>query len=111
MERIKFDKIQSNWFFISIILLSIVCIIFGFFEIIKFENPKINKFISAIGCFSQALFFSRMFWFKNYVQWNKRGIVIRVKSFLGKSISFEDIRCSELYDDVLTIYKKKRNYL
>ena len=68
MKRIKFDNLQTNWLFISLILISIFCIIFGFFEIIEFENPKINKRISAIGYLSQAIFFSRMFWFKNYVK-------------------------------------------
>lgn len=68
MKRIKFDNLQYNWFFISLVLLSLICIIFGFFEIIQFQNPKINKGISKIGYLSQTVFFSRMFWFKNYVQ-------------------------------------------
>jgi hypothetical protein len=106
MRRIKFDNLQSNWFFITLILLSLVCIIFGGFEIIEFENPKINRNISGIGYLSQTLFFSRMFWYKNYVQWNKKGLVLRINHFWGKSISFEDIETSRLENDVLTIYKK-----
>jgi hypothetical protein len=111
MRRIKFDNLQSNWLFISLILISLFCIIFGVFEIIEFENPKINKRISAIGYLSQAIFFSRMFWFKNYVQWNKKGIVIRIKSFFGKSISFENIKNSKLENNILTIYENNgKNY-
>ena len=105
MKRIKFDNLQTNWLFISLILISIFCIIFGFFEIIEFENPKINKRISAIGYLLQAIFFSRMFWFKNYVQWNKKGIVVRIKSFFGKSISFENVKNSKLENNILTIYE------
>ena len=105
MKRIKFDNLQTNWFFISLILISLLCIIFGFFEIIDFENPKINKRISGIGYLSQFIFFSRMFWFKNYVQWNKKGMVIRIKPFFGKSISFEDIKNSKLENNILTINK------
>ncbi len=105
MKRIKFDNLQTNWLFISLILISIFCMIFGFFEIIEFENPKINKRISAIGYFTQAIFFSRMFWFKNYVQWNKKGIVVRIKSFFGKSISFENVKNSKLENNILTIYE------
>ena len=105
MKRINFDTLQTNWLFISLILISIFCIIFGFFEIIEFENPKINKRISAIGYLSQAIFFSRMFWFKNYVQWNKKGIVVRIKSFFGKSISFENVKNSKLENNILTIYE------
>lgn len=105
MKRIKFDNLQSNWFYISIIIISLFCIIFGFFEIIEFQNPKINKGISAIGYLTQAIFFSRMFWFKNYVQWNKKGCVIRIKPYWGKSIAFEDIKSTRLENNVLTIFK------
>ena len=79
------------------------CVIFGFFEIIEFENPKINQRICAIGYLSQAIFFSRMFWFKNYVQWNKKGMIIRIKSFFGKSISFNEVRKSKFENNILTI--------
>ena len=106
MNKIKFNNFQTNWFIISLTLLSLFCLIFGVFEIIEFENPKINKRISAIGYLSQAVFISRMFWFKNYVQWNKKGLTLRINHFWGKSISFEDIETSRLENDVLTIYKK-----
>ena len=92
MKRIKFDNLQYNWFFISLMVLSLICIILGTFEIIEFENQKINKGIRAFGFFSQFLFYSRMFFYKNYVQWNKRGLFLRINSFWGKTISFEDIR-------------------
>lgn len=109
MKRIKFDNLQYNWFFISLVLLSLICIIFGFFEIIQFQNPKINKGISKIGYLSQTVFFSRMFWFKNYVQYNKKGIFIRIKTFFGKSISFDNVERTELENQVLTIYKYDGN--
>ncbi len=67
MKRIKFDNIQANWFFISLIVVSLICLIVGSFELMPFENPIINRRISAIGFSSQALFFSRTFWYKNYL--------------------------------------------
>jgi purine-cytosine permease-like protein len=42
MRRIKFDYLQYNWFLIILTLLSFLCVIFGFLEIYKFENPKIT---------------------------------------------------------------------
>lgn len=105
MKRIKFDNLQSNWFFIALLLVSLVCIIFGFFEIIKFENPKINKAISTIGYLTQAVYVSRIFWYKNYIQWNKKGALIRIGSFLGESISFEDIKTVTFENNILTIFK------
>ena len=46
-----------------------------------------------------------MFWFKNYVQYNKKGIFIRIKTFFGKSISFDNVERTELENQALTIYK------
>ena len=62
MKRIKFDNVAKNWFLITLLVLSILCLIFGGFDIIEFTNPKINKWLRGIGFLGQALFFSRMFW-------------------------------------------------
>ena len=109
MKKIKFENLQYNWFFILLVLISLFCIIFGFFEIIEFQNPAINKGISAIGYLIQTVYFSRMFWYTNYVQWNKKGIVIRIKPFFGKSISFKSIERTKLENNTLTVYKYDGN--
>ena len=46
-----------------------------------------------------------MFWYKNYVQWNKKGAVIRVNSWSGKSLSFDQIKKTELTEKKLIITK------
>ncbi len=106
MKRIHFDNISKSWFLITILILSIIFLLVGIFEFIPFENPKINKGLSGIGFLLQALFFSRMFWYKNYVEWNKKGATIRVNSFLGKSIMFDNIKKTELDDQKLVITQK-----
>lgn len=103
-KRIYFDNMK-NKLWISMIVLSLVFIITGGFELIEFENPKVNKIISAIGFFLQAIYFSRLFWHKNTVQWNDKGIVIRIKSFLGKSLRFDEIKATELNGKILTLTK------
>jgi Na+-translocating ferredoxin:NAD+ oxidoreductase RnfE subunit len=55
-EKIKSDKYKPTGFFISLIVVSLICLIVGSFELIPFENPIINRRISAIGFASQALF-------------------------------------------------------
>lgn len=40
------------------------------------------------------------------MQWNKKGIVIRIKTFLGKSIKFEEIKETNLNENVMEITKK-----
>ena len=105
MKKIHFDNLRKNWFLITILILSIIFLLVGIFEFIPFENPKINKKISGVGFLLQALYFSRMFWFKNYIQWNKKGAVIRINSFMGKSLSFDEIKKTELNEKKLTITK------
>ncbi len=106
MKKIKFDSLQKNWWYISLIVIAFICMLFGFLEIFKFENPNVNKIFSIVGHLSIVLFFSRMFWYKNYVQWNKKGIVLRINSFLGKTFTFEDIKETLLCDEKLNIYMK-----
>jgi hypothetical protein len=106
MKSIHFDNISKSWFLITILILSIIFLLVGVFELIPFENPKINKGLSAIGFLLQGLFFSRMFWYNNYVQWNKKGVTIRINSFLGKSIMFDNIKKTELDDQKLVITQK-----
>ena len=104
MKRIHFDNMK-NRIWISMIILSLVFIITGGFELIEFTNPKVNKIIYATGFFLQAIYFSRLFWHKNTVQWNDKGIVIRIKSFLGKSLRFDEIKATELNGRILTLTK------
>ncbi|MCB4800294.1 hypothetical protein [Neotamlana laminarinivorans] len=108
MKRIHFDNMKS-WFWITILIFSLIFILTGTFELFDFENPKLNKRISAIGFLLQVLFYSRMFWYKNYVQWNKKGANIRVNSFLGKSLNFEQIKTTELNEKTLIITKTNGN--
>jgi hypothetical protein len=105
MEQIKFDNLQSNWVLKIVVIVSLLCIVFGGFEIIEFQNPRINKGIRTIGYLSQTIYFTRMFWYKNYVQWNKKGLLIRTNSFWGKSIAFTAITTTQLENNVLTIHK------
>ena len=100
---------MKNWIWIVILILSLIFILGGTFEFIEFENPKINKRVAAIGFLLQVIYFSKMFWHKNYVQWNKKGAVIRINSFTSKSLSFDQIKTTELNDKKLIITKTNGN--
>ena len=82
-----------------------IFIVIGITEPFEFENEKIYKYISATGFLLQAIYFSKLFWYKNTVQWNNKGIVIRIKSFLGKSLRFDQIKATELNGKILTLTK------
>ena len=105
MKKIHFDNLNKSWFLMTILILSIIFLLFGIFELIPFENPEINQNIRAVGFLLQTIYFSRMFWFKNYIQWNKKGAIIRINSFLGKSLSFDKIKKTELKENKLIITK------
>tara|TARA_R110002073_G_C8981772_1_gene537027 strand:- start:51 stop:473 length:423 start_codon:yes stop_codon:yes gene_type:complete len=107
-KKIHFDNMK-NWIWIVILILSLIFILAGTFELFEFENPKLNKRISAIGFFLQVIYFSKMFWYKNYVQWNKKGAVVRINSFMGKSLRFDEIKMTELIEKKLIITKDNGN--
>ena len=87
-------------------IISLILVLNGVFKFIIFENPTTHKYISSIGFLIIVIFMSKLFWFKNTVQWNKKGIVIRIKTFLGKSIKFEEIKETNLNENVMEITKK-----
>jgi len=103
-KKIHFDNMKS-WIWIFILFLSLFFILVVIFELFEFVNPKLNKRISAIGFFLQVIYFSKMFWYKNYVQWNKKGAVIRINSWASKSLSFNQIKKTELFEKKLIITK------
>ncbi|WP_036155166.1 hypothetical protein [Maribacter forsetii] len=103
-KKIHFDNMKS-WIWIFILFLSLIFILVGFFELFEFENPKLNKRISAIGFFLQVIYFSKMFWYKNYVQWNKKGVIIRINSWASKSLNFNQIKKTEMVEKKLIITK------
>jgi len=107
-KKIHFDNIRNS-IWIAILILSLFFILAGAFELIEFENPKLNKRISAIGFFLQVIYFSKMFWYKNYVQWNKKGAVIRINSWSAKSLNFDQIKKTELVESKLIITKDNGN--
>ena len=58
-----------------------------------------------------VIFYTRMIIGKYYVGWNKVGITIRIKSFLGESFSFKDVQSIDLQNGILTIVKKNGNQI
>jgi len=105
MKKIHFGNLEKKgrWIIIVISIIGLLLIINGAFEFVEFENPKTNKYLNAIGFLIVFAISSQMFWYQNYVQWNKRGILIRIKSFFGKNLKFKEIKSSELNDKKLII--------
>ncbi len=105
MKRIHFDNLGNKNYWILLIILSLIFIFIGLIEPFEFENQRIYKYISSCGFLLLALYFSKLFWYKNTVQWNNKGIVIRIKSFIGKSLRFDEIKATELNGKIMTLTK------
>ncbi len=105
MKRIHFDYMK-NRFWLGILILSLILIVFGTFEIIEIKNTKVNKLITVFGFLLQIVYYSKAFWYKNYMQWNKKATYIRINSWAGKTLSFDNIKKTELNENQLTITKQ-----
>lgn len=105
MKKIHFENMSWNWILISVLILTAILIFGTNSQIFEFDNPKINSVLRSFGLILLIVYLSRIFWYKNYVQWNKKGIVIRIKSLFGKTIRFDKIKLTELQDKTLTITK------
>lgn len=109
MKHIHFNK--NNWFWVTLLVLSLVCILAGTFEFYEFENPGINKKIAAAGFLLQVIYFFRFFIYKNDVQVTKNIIMIRLNSWNGKRIYFDHIASTNLTESSLTITKTNGEHI
>lgn len=105
MERIHFENLSGDWKVIGVMIIALAFLLAGAFELIEFENMRINNYLTITGFLLLVIYHSKMFWYKNYVQWNKRGIVIRIKSFFGKSLKFNQIKSADITEENLIISK------
>jgi hypothetical protein len=101
-KRIYFDPLSKGYWFMLMVI-SLILIVIGFTEPFEVEHERVYKYIGAIGFFLQALYFSKLFLHKNTVQWNNKGIVLRIESFLGNALRFDQIKSTELNGKTLTL--------
>ena len=111
MKKIHFDRLNGNWKFLVIIILSLLCIVFSLFRPVDFENENVYEWISTAGFLLQVLFWLKMFWYRNYVNWNDKGINIRIKSVLGKSLAFDKIKSVDIDGKRIIITKTDEEIL
>jgi hypothetical protein len=107
MKKIHFNQLTfKNWTSL-LMLISLVFIIMGSFEIIDFEYKRTNKILASIGFFFiQAAYYSKMFWYKNYLEWNKMGMNIKINRLISKSITFKNVEKIVLDNTNLKIIQK-----
>ncbi|MFO7745026.1 MAG: hypothetical protein R6V36_06565, partial [Psychroflexus sp.] len=105
MKRIHFDSISGSWVRIVLLIASALLILIGYGMIFDYENGL----LSAAGFLLQIIILSKILWYKNFVQWNKKGIVIKTNSFKSKTITFEDIKTIIPENDIIKLELQNRS--
>jgi len=102
MRKIYFEKLDG----LTNKLVAIPMLIaFGVYFYTAFNlSDSIYHKISAIIAFGLAsVFLGKQFFFRNYIGWNKLGIVIKLNSFWSKTLSFKKIELFDFNNDFLEI--------
>ena len=105
MKSINFQNlsIKQNIIWIILIISGLIFTLLDIFEVFTFANPLITKYISTFFYFVLTLYFSRAFWGRNVVQWNKKGMTARVNNFWGLTIDFAKISKLSFEENNITI--------
>jgi hypothetical protein len=107
MNKIHFVNLSWNWWRISALIVASVCILLGHGLIFDYENGL----ITAFGFFIILVQLSQRFWYKNYVEYNQLGIVIKLNYLRSKSLKFREIEQIKIKEDRLTINIKDNKKL
>ncbi|MRM83892.1 hypothetical protein [Riemerella anatipestifer] len=108
MKKIHFDQLNfrdSKAQFILLVL-ALFLVIINTFEFWTFKNTNYLKLITIVIFLFIAVIHSQFLWYKNFVQWNKKRIVIKLNElFLGKTFKFDEISNFDFANNQLTISK------
>ncbi len=103
-KRIHFNKLEKGTNAI-LILCALIFVSVGIFDLFPDLSQVWTKRISMLGYIFIVVHFWKIFIHPNYVGWNKHGMHIRIKTILGKRLSFKDIKSTDLENGVLKISK------
>jgi hypothetical protein len=113
MKKIYFDDISNfrkKLMQKSIFLIGVSCILFGYFY--ETMNEIQAVWISRTRSFGFLLFtiyFINKVIRKNYVQWNKIGMTVRINNYFQEErISFNKIASYEFLNDLLRIFQSDK---
>ena len=110
MKNIYFDdtsNLKQSRLKFSLLILSIILILFGRFTN-TFSEYWNNK-MEAIGFFYIGFYYLSKIIRKNYVQWNKIGMTVRINNYIREQrITFYDVKSYEFKDDKLRIFQSNK---
>lgn len=107
MDKIHFDQLnfKNNKLKFLLLVISLIVIVLNIVGFYENYNPAIGKFMNVMAFLTLAIINSKMFWYKNFVQWNRKGITIKINQFLSKSLNFNEITKFDVQNNQLIITK------
>ena len=99
MKKIYFENLSWNWIRISFLVLTSLCLSIGYGLILNYKNGL----ITSLGFVILIIMLSKRFWYKNYVEYNKLGIVIKLNLITDRTIKFSEIDKIKINDDKLIV--------
>lgn len=106
MKKIHFDNVGGNKLWLVLAIVSLILIIVGLLKPYDMQNPRFYAGISALGFLIIAVLLSRPFWYKNVVQWNKKGMTIRINRWQGEQLKFANVQHVDLDGKMLHVTRK-----
>ncbi len=93
MKAIHFDHIilKKQILHFILIIVGVLALLLQMFEVIQFQSKTVNKLIFLLPFLIIMFIQSKIFWYKNIVQWNNKGIFIKINSFFGTSVKFSAV--------------------
>ncbi len=110
MKPIKFQELhwRNNKLMALFYLLALAFILPNLFDVWDFLEPQMVKFLTAFFSVGMLIHSLRQFTHKHYVQWNKRGITIRVNSLFGINFGFADVKDIVYSNNAYTVYLRSK---
>ena len=107
MKTIKFYEMTlkgKGLVQVPLLAASAILIVLILFDVLDFLGDKTVKWITA-GCYlTMAVYNIRPFLYRNYVQWNRGGVLVRINSLWGNNFSFDNIRDVEYTGDTCLVH-------
>ncbi|WP_405250521.1 hypothetical protein [Dokdonia sp. Asnod3-C12] len=99
MKKINFENLSWNWTRITLLILASLCLLVGSGLILNYENGL----ITSLGFVILIIMLSKRFWYKNYVEYNRLGIVIKLNLITDRTIKFNEIDKININDNKLIV--------
>ncbi|MFK8283544.1 hypothetical protein [Capnocytophaga canis] len=107
MKEIKFfDNHDVKSFRFWLIVFSGILMVMVFIDMCFWEASLVRPYIQVLAYSGITLYLLIPFLYKNTVEWNKRGMVLKLNTFVfSKTFSFGEIQSVQFTDDTLKIVR------